>query len=73
MQAVCHWLFVSWIFFSRFVRSLIWIEFSSKNSVLNCSILVCGIGLSSGGVLVGVVGGGRAIKVFGGMCRVMGK
>ena len=55
------------------VSSFIWSAFSSKNSVLNFSIFVCGMGFS---ILVGlfIVGGvHRAINVFGGICRVTGE
>ena len=55
------------------VRSLIWVAFSSKNSVLNFSIFVGGMGLSILGVLSVAGGMQRAIRVLGGMCSVTGE
>jgi hypothetical protein len=49
------------------------VAFSSKNSVLNLSILSCGIGFRIRGGLTAVVGGGRASNVFGGICSVIGE
>ena len=54
------------------VSSLSWVEFSSKNVMLNFSRFSGGIGFS---ILVGVVfveGGGLAISVLCGMCNVTG-
>ena len=73
LQDVCHWLLVNCSFISIVVSSLIWSEFSSKNSVLKFSMLSCGMGFRIlGGLFVfGCVG--RANSVFGGICRVTGE
>ena len=73
VQVSCHWMFVSWLFFTMLVSSFICSAFSSKNYVLKVSIFSCGMGfnilggLSSVGVIL------QAINVFGGMCRVTGE
>ena len=64
---------MSWSFSSVLVSSLIWVAFSSKNSVLNFSIFMWGIGLSILGVLFVAGGIQRAIKVLGGMCSNTGE
>jgi len=54
------------------VSSLSWVEFSSKNVMLNFSRISGGIGFS---ILVGEVfveGGGLAISVLCGMCNMTG-
>jgi hypothetical protein len=54
------------------VSSLSWVEFSSKNVMLNFSRFSCGIGFS---ILVGEVfvkDGGQTISVLCGMCYVTG-
>ena len=66
-------MLVSWFFSSVLVSSLIWVAFSSKNSVLNFSIFVWGMGFSILGVVFVVGGMQRAIKVLGGMCSVTGE
>ena len=70
VQEECHWSFVIWSFFSVFVSSFICSAFSSKNSVLNISMFVWGIGFSILGGLFVVGGIQRAISVFDGMCSV---
>ena len=68
VQEDCHWSF-----FSVFVSSFICSAFSSKNSVLNISMFVWGIGFSILGGLFVVGGIQRAISVFDGMCSVTGE
>ena len=70
IQVVCHWLSVSWLFFTMLVSSFICSAFSSKNFVLKVSIFSCGMGFNIlGGLsIVGVIL--RASSVLGGMCRV---
>ena len=73
VQVSFHCSSVIWLFASVFVSSLIWSEFSSKNSVLNFSIFSCGMGFR---ILVGlsvIVGMYRAISVFCGMCSDTGE
>ena len=44
-HAYCHWLFVTWLWFSRgVIKALICMEFSSKNVILKFSRLSGGIG-----------------------------
>lgn len=55
------------------VNSLSWVAFSSKNSVLNFSRFSCGMGC-----MIMVIWGGegcatRAIRVFSGIFRIIGK
>ena len=73
IQASCHWLGVRWLWFSsKQVSALICMEFASKNSILNFSKFSGGIGFS---ILVCVLftgGGGLAMSVFCGICRVTG-
>ena len=66
-------MLVSWSFNSVLVSSLIWVAFSSKNSVLNFSIFAWGMGFSILGVLSVAGGMQRAIKVLGGMWSVTGE
>ena len=60
-----------WLWFSsRLVSSLSCVEFASKNSILNVSKFFGGIGFN---ILIGVIfmgGGGLAMSMFWGMCRV---
>ena len=73
VQDICHSVFVIRSFINVFVSSLIWSEFSSKNSVLNFSIFVGGMGFKIlGGLsIVGVIC--RANSVLGGMCNDIGE
>ena len=54
------------------INSFILVEFPSKNFILNFSKFSGGIGLSILVRLVVVIGGGLAINVFCGMCKVTG-
>ena len=73
IHASCHMSQVRWLWFSsKLVRSFICMEFASKNSILNCSKFSGGIGFS---ILVKEIyagGGGLAMSMFWGMCRVTG-
>jgi hypothetical protein len=73
VQAVCHWLSVSWLFLNMLLSSFIFSAFSSKNYVLKVLIFLCGMGFNIlGGLsIVGVIL--RASSVLGGMCRVTGE
>ena len=73
MHVVCHCSFVSWFRIRVFVSSFSCGAFSSKSSILNFSIFICGMGFK---ILRGlfIVGGVcRASSVFGGMCSVTGE
>ena len=73
VQASCHWLGVRWLWLSsKLVSAFICMEFASKNSILKFSKFSGGIGFS---ILVCVLftgGGGLAMSVFCGICRVTG-
>ena len=59
-------------FSSRLVSSVSCVEFASKNSILKFSKFYSGIGFN---ILICVIfsgGGGLAMSVFWGMCRVTG-
>ena len=73
VHVVSHCSLVSWFWLKVIVSSFSCGAFSSKNSVLNFSIFVCGMGFR---ILRGlsVVGGNiLASSVFGGMCSVIGE
>ena len=73
VHACCHWSCVRLSLDNRVVNSLSWIAFSSKNLVLKFSSLHCGIGfriLVDRGIESCVI---RAIKVLGGISRIIGK
>ena len=73
MQAFCHWSGVKcWWSSSSVVSSLSWVEFSSKNVILNISRFSGGMGFSILVDEVLVEGGGLAISVLCGMCKVTG-
>ena len=73
VHVVCHCSFVSWSCMRMFVSSFSCGAFSSKNSVLNFSMFICGMGFRILGGLSVVGGGQRASSVFGGMCSVTGE
>ena len=62
-----------WLWFSsKLVSSFSCVEFASKNFILNCSKFSSRIGFS---IQVGVIyagGGGLAMSMFWGMCKVTG-
>lgn len=62
VHAVCHWLSDNWSCISIVLRSLMGIEFSSKNYVLSLSILSCGMGFSILGGFAAGCGGGSGYK-----------
>ena len=70
---VCHWSRVICSFIRVVVSSLILSVFSSKNFVLNFSILCGGIGFRILGGILFCGGVGRAINIFGGICSVTGE
>lgn len=73
VHACCHWSGVRWSLDSRMVISLSWIAFSSKNLVLKLSSLSCGMGfriMVDGGIESCVT---RAIRVLGGISRIIGR
>ena len=73
IHASCHRSEVRWLWFSsKLVRSFICVEFASKNSILNCSKFYGGIGFSILVVEIYAGGGGLAMSMFWGMCRVTG-
>ena len=71
IHASCHWSVVRWLWFSsKLVSSFSRVEFASKNSILNFSKFSGGIGFS---ILVGIIfarGGGLAMSMFWGMCKM---
>lgn len=73
IHACCHWSGVRWSLDKRVVISLSWIAFSSRNLVLKLSSLSCGMGFKimvDGGVESCVA---QAIKVLGGISRIIGR
>ena len=73
IHVVCHCSLVSWFFIKILVSSFSSGAFSSKNSVLNLSIFICGMGFKILGGFSVVGGISRAISVFGGICSVIGE
>ena len=73
VHVVSHCSLVSWFCFKVLVSSFSCGAFSSKNSVLNFSIFVLGMGFRILGGLSVVAGRHRASSVFGGMCSVTGE
>jgi hypothetical protein len=73
VHVVSHCSLDSWFCFNVFVSSFNCGAFSSKNSVLNFSIFVRGMGFRILGGLSVVGGSHRASSVFGGMCSVTGE
>ena len=73
VHVVCHCSVVSWFCIRMFVSSFNCGAFSSKYSVLNFSIFVCGMGFKILGGFSVVGGRQRASSVFGGMCSVTGE
>ena len=73
MQDVCHWSVVNCSIINIVVSSFIWREFSSKNNILNFSMLSCGMGFKIlGGLCIfGCVG--RARSVLDGICSMTGE